>query len=133
MKDGPINTFRAKYQYNLLRPITYIRRHIDANWLSLLPNPPYPDYTSGLVSNYGPVVQVLIKVFGDIPFTDDTYAWRGLPARHFSSLSALLEEAALSRLYGGIHYRFTQMVSIKMGIELGNEIDKIRVVGPEYQ
>ncbi len=133
IKDGPIITFRAKYQYNLLRPITYIRRHIDATWLSHLPNPPYPDYTSGLVSNYGPVIQVLITEFGDIPVTDDTYAWRGLPARHFSSLSQLLTEAALSRVYAGIHYRFTQEVSIVMGIALGNEIAKIRVVGPEYQ
>ncbi len=133
IKDGPIITFRGKYQYNLLRPITYIRRHIDANWLSHLPNPPYPDYTSGLVSNYGPVIQVLIREFGDIPVTDNTYGWRGLPARQFSSLSQLLAEAAVSRVYAGIHYRFTQDVSIGMGIALGNEIAKIRVVGPEYQ
>lgn len=133
IKDGPIITFRAKYQYNLLRPITYIRRHIDPTWLSHLPNPPYPDYTSGLVSNYGPVIQVLIQEFGDIPVTDNSYGWRGVPARYFSSLSALLAEAAVSRVYGGIHYRFTQDVSVAMGIQLGNEIDKIRVVGPEYQ
>jgi hypothetical protein len=42
-------------------------------------------------------------------------------------------EAALSRLYAGIHYRFTQMASIDIGINLANEIDKVRVVGPEYQ
>jgi hypothetical protein len=133
LKDGPIITFRSKYYYNLLRPITYIRRHIDPNWLSHLTNPPYPDYTSGLVSNFGPVIQVLINEFGDIPVTDNAYNWRGVPARQFNSLSQLLEEAALSRVYAGIHYRFTQEVSIKMGKELGNEIDKIRVVGPEYQ
>ena len=39
----------------------------------------------------------------------------------------------ISRVYAGIHYRFTQMLSIDMGIELGNEIDKVRVVGPEYK
>ena len=133
MKDGPIITFRAKYEYNLLRPITYIRRHIDATWLSHLTNPPYPDYSSGLVGLYGPVIHVLINEFGDIPVTDDTYGWRNLPARQFSSLSALLLEAALSRLYAGIHYRFTQMISIEMGKELAYQIDKVRVVGPEYQ
>lgn len=132
LKDGPINTFRAKYQYNLLRPITYIRRHIDANWLSHLVNPPYPEYTSGLVGFYSPIIQVLINEFGDIPVTDDAYAWRGVPARQFSSLSQLRAEAATSRVYAGIHYRFTQEVSIAMGIELGNQIDKVRVVGPEY-
>jgi hypothetical protein len=133
IKDGPIITFRAKYQYNLLRPVTYIRRHIDANWLPYLVTPPYPEYTSGLISNYGPVIQVLIREFGDIPVTDNTYGWRGLPARQFSSLSQLLEEAAVSRVYAGIHYRFTRDLSIAMGVELGNAIDKIRVVGPEYE
>ena len=133
LKDGPINTFRAKYQYSLLRPITYIRAHMDPNWLSHLPNPPYPDYTSGLVSNYGPVIQVLIKEFGDIPVTDNTYGWRGLPARHYNSLSEMLEEASVSRVYAGIHYRFTQDISITMGKQLGDEIDKITVVGPQYQ
>lgn len=133
MKDGLIITFRSKYFYNLLRPITYIKQNIDANWNSLLPAPAYPEYTSGLVSNYGPVIQVLIRQFGDIPVTDDIYAWRGLPVRHYSSLSQLLEELAISRVYAGIHFRFTQEVSIAMGIELGNEIEKVRVVGPEYQ
>jgi hypothetical protein len=125
LKDGPINTFRAKYQYNLLRPITYIRRHLDANWLAYLLNPPYPEYPSGLVSNYGPVVQVLIREFGDIPVRDDAYAWRGLPARQFSSLSDLLAEAAVSRVYAGIHYQFTQDISIEMGKKLGDEIAEL--------
>ena len=96
-------------------------------------NPPYPDYTSGLVGLYGPVIQVLINEFGDIPVTDDTYAWRGLAARQFNSLSQMRLEAALSRVYAGIHYKFTQLISIDMGIELANHIDKVRVVGPEYQ
>ena len=39
----------------------------------------------------------------------------------------------ISRVYAGIHYRFTQDMSIAIGIELGNEIDKVQVVGPEYQ
>ena len=132
LKDGPINTFRAKYQYNLLRPITYIRRDIDATWVSHLPSPPYPDYTSGLVGLVGPVTQVLINEFGDIPVTDDTYGWSGVPARQFNSISQLRAEAAVSRVYAGIHYRFTQDISILMGIDLGNEIAKVRVVGPEY-
>ena len=82
---------------------------------------------------YGPVVEVLINEFGDIPVTDDTYSWRGLPDRTFNSLSALRKEVAYSRIYAGIHYRFTQDVSIAIGIKLGDEIDKVRVVGPEYQ
>lgn len=133
LKDGPIITFRSKYYYDLLRPITYIQRHIDPAWMSLLVNPPYPDYTSGIMGLYAGVMEVLINEFGDIPVTDDTYTWRGLPVRHFPTLSALRKEVAYSRVYAGIHFRFTQDVSIQMGIELGDAIDKVRVVGPEYE
>jgi hypothetical protein len=85
------------------------------------------------MSFYAPVIEILIREFGDVRITDASYTWRGLPAREFSSLSQLRLEAALSRLYAGIHYRFTQMLSIEMGIELGDAIDKVRVVGPEYR
>ena len=133
MKDGGIITFRSKYHYNLLRPITYIRRHMDASWLSHLPNPAYPDYSSGLMGFFGSVMSVLINEFGDIPVTDNTYGWRGDQPRQYNSISQMRLEAALSRVYAGIHYRFTQMTSIDIGIDLANEIDKVRVVGPEYQ
>ncbi|SMB99081.1 hypothetical protein SAMN00120144_0005 [Hymenobacter roseosalivarius DSM 11622] len=122
MKDGPINTFRAKYQYNLLRPVTYIQRHIDPTWQSYLPSPPYPEYPSGLIGHLGPVTQVLIREFGDIPVTDNAYAWRGLAPRQYASISALREEASFSRVYAGIHYPFTQIISVEMGKELGNNI-----------
>lgn len=133
LKDGGINTFRSKYHYNLIRPITYIKRNIDTAWMSYLITPPYPEYTSGLVGFYAPYVQVLIKEYGDIPVTDNAYDWRGLPARNFKSLSALLDEAALSRIYGGLHYRFTQETSKKFGKELGNEIAAIRLVSPIHE
>ncbi len=132
LKDGPIRTFRAKYQYNLIRPVTYIQQLINPAWQSFSPNPAYPEYTSGLLSIYGPVIQVLIREVGDIPVNDDTYAFRGLGARHYNSLTELLEEASVSRIYGGLHYRFTQNVSIETGKALGNEIADIQIVGPKY-
>ncbi|MEO5984978.1 MAG: vanadium-dependent haloperoxidase [Ferruginibacter sp.] len=133
LKDGPIITFRSKFHYNLLRPITYIRQNnISSTWNSVLPSPGYPDYTSGLISNYGPAIQVLIREFGDVRVTDDIYSWRLLANRSYDHLSVLLKEAADSRIYAGIHYRFTQDISVTMGKDLGNEIAKIRVVGPGY-
>ncbi len=83
-----------------------------------------------MISNIGPVIQVLIREFGDVPVTDDIYTWRGLPARQFSSLNILLIEAAYSRIYAGIHYRFAQDISVAMGKNLGNEIANIQIVGP---
>jgi hypothetical protein len=132
-KDGPIITFRSKFHYNLLRPLTYIQRHIDSAWLPYLPNPPYPDYTSGLVGFYGPFIQVLIREYGDIPVTDNAYDWRGLAAREYNSLSALLEEASFSRVYAGIHYKFTQDISISTGKVLGNKIADLKLMSHHYK
>lgn len=126
-KDGPINTFRAKFEFNILRPITYINEEIDADWQSYLINPPYPDYPSGLAGLYTPVIQVLIREFGDIPVSDNGYGWRGSSPRNYASLSALAEEAAISRVYAGIHYRFTQNITLDMGKELGNKIADIKL------
>jgi hypothetical protein len=128
-KDGPINTFRAKYQYNLIRPVTYIQQQIDPNWSSYLITPPYPEYPSGLASLYTPVMQVLIREFGDIPISDNANDWKGVPPRHYASLTELTEEASISRIYAGIHYRFTQNISLVMGRALGNKIADIHLSG----
>jgi hypothetical protein len=78
-------------------------------------------------------MQVLIREFGDIPVTDNTYGWRGSAPRQYASISHLLEEAAFSRIYAGIHYRFTQIVSMKFGRELGNKIADINLkAGPKH-
>ena len=47
--DAFIACWRTKFEYNLLRPITYIRAHIDPSWGDPLPvtTPPFPEYTSG--------------------------------------------------------------------------------------
>lgn len=133
LKDGGIITFRSKYHYNLIRPITYIQRNIDATWLPYLATPPYPEYSSGLVGFYAPAMQVLKNEYGDIDVTDNCYDWRGLPARHFTSISNLLDEAAVSRIYAGLHYRFTQDASIKIGQKLGNEISDLRLLSPRHK
>jgi hypothetical protein len=127
-RDGNIITFRAKYQYNLLRPVTYIQKLIDNTWQSYLPNPAYPEYISGLVGLYGPLIQVLIRAYGDIPVTDHTYDWRGDSPRAYGSLSELLNEAAVSRVYAGIHYQFTQEITIDISKDLGNKVYNISLI-----
>ncbi|QHT66202.1 vanadium-dependent haloperoxidase [Rhodocytophaga rosea] len=130
LKDGPIVTFKGKYQYNLIRPVTYINKHIDPNWKSYLPTPPYPEYPSGLVSIFGPVMQVLKREYGDIPVTDNAYSWRGDAPREYASITKMVEEAAKSRVYAGIHYQFTQDISIGLGNQLGDNISKINLNTP---
>ncbi len=125
MRDGLIVIFREKYRYNLLRPVTYIQQHIDQKWQSYLANPPYPEYPSGLAGIYSPVMQVLIREFGDIPVTDNTYVGRGSAPRKYASITELDKEAAMSRVYAGIHYQFTMDITRKMGKQLGDQVANI--------
>lgn len=113
--DAFISCWRTKYNYNLLRPVTYIRSVIDPNWTSLLVTPPFPEYTSGHSVQTAAAAQVLTSLFGQLTFTDHTHDARGLPPRSFSSFAAAAEEAAISRLYGGIHFR----AAIERGLEQG--------------
>jgi hypothetical protein len=113
--DGFISCWATKYRYNLLRPITYIRDVIDADWTPPLPTPPFAEYTSGHSVQSGAVATVLDDLFGGLTFTDDTHASLGLPARTFTSFEEAAAEAAISRLYGGIHYR----AAIEKGIDQG--------------
>jgi hypothetical protein len=116
--DSFIACWRTKYRYNLLRPVTYVRRVIDPAWTPLLTTPPFPEYTSGHSVQSAAAATVLRGLFGDVPFTDRTHDARGLPARSFTSFAAAAEEAAISRLYGGIHFR----AAIERGLEQGHVI-----------
>jgi PAP2 superfamily len=113
--DAFIACWSTKYQHDLLRPVTYIRRAIDSGWTPLLVTPPFPEYTSGHSVQTGAAAQVLTDLFGALAFTDRTHESRGLAARSFGSFFAAAEEAAISRLYGGIHFR----AAIERGLEQG--------------
>jgi hypothetical protein len=115
--DAFIACWNAKYEYNLLRPITYIRSVIDSSWGNPLPlaTPPFPEYTSGHSVQSGAMATVLGALLGEVPFTDHTHDVRGLAPRSFTSFDAAAEEAAVSRLYGGIHYRS----AIEQGLDQG--------------
>jgi PAP2 superfamily len=114
--DAFIACWATKFRFNLLRPVTYIKRHIDPKWEPLLITPPFPEYPSGHSTQSGAASVVLTSIFGeDFAFDDATHVDDGLPVRSFPSFKAAAEEAALSRLYGGIHYRFGN----EMGLEQG--------------
>jgi hypothetical protein len=106
--DAFIGCWQTKYTYNVLRPVTYIQAVIDADWLPLLVTPPFPEYASGHSTQSGAVATVLTDLFGVKAFTDTTHSDHDLtppqPPRTFNSFDEAADEAALSRLYGGIHY-----------------------------
>lgn len=118
--DAFISCWSTKFKYNLLRPVTYIKRHIDPAWEPLLITPPFPEYTSGHSCQSGAAATVLATIFGDtFAFDDATHEDEDLPTRSFPSFAAAAEEAALSRLYGGIHFRFGNEGGLAQGYRIG--------------
>jgi hypothetical protein len=116
--DAFIHCWTEKYKENLIRPETYINNVIDASWRPLLQTPPFPEYPSGHSVISVAAATVLTDFFGDnISFDDDTEISYGLPLRHFTSFLNAANEAAISRMYGGIHFR----AAIENGQSLGKK------------
>jgi hypothetical protein len=113
--DSFISVWESKFEYNLLRPTTYIRRHIKSDWLTLLGTPQFPAYTSGHSGQSGATAELLTRRFGNVPFTDTTKVRRGFRPRTFNNFREAADEVADSRLYGGIHYRFDNDDGVAMG------------------
>ncbi|CCH52028.1 hypothetical protein BN8_00999 [Fibrisoma limi BUZ 3] len=121
--DGFIGCWDDKYRYNVIRPETYINAHIDESWKPVLQTPPFPEYPSGhsVISTASAVV--LTHLFGpNRAFTDSTEVPYGLPPRRFTSFHQAAAEAAVSRLYGGIHYREAIENGQKQGQQVGNQV-----------
>ncbi len=108
--DAFIECWNAKYIYNLQRPVTYIQNRIDATWLPYLVTPNFPTYISGHSTQSGAAAKVLTDMFGIVAFTDTIRADHNLvpplAPRTFQSFDDAAGEAAVSRLYAGIHFSF---------------------------
>lgn len=117
--DGFISCWDEKYRSNLIRPETYINAYIDESWKPLLQTPPFPEYTSGHSVISTASATVLSAIFGeDFSFTDTSEIPYGYKPRTFASFMAACNEAAISRLYGGIHY----LPAIELGQVQGKKI-----------
>lgn len=105
LNDALIACWDAKFAFDLLRPVTYIRAHIDPDFTPILITPPFPEYPSGHSTLSGAAAEVLTALLGaEVGFVDTTHEDDGLPARSFASFRAAAAEAGISRLYGGIHF-----------------------------
>jgi hypothetical protein len=123
--DAFISCWDEKYRSNLIRPETIINKVLDENWYPVLQTPPFPEYTSGHSVVSGAASVILTDFFGDnIAFEDDTELPYDLPIRTYRSFIHAAEEAAISRLYGGIHYRKAVDEGLKQGRNLGNYISQ---------
>ena len=121
--DAFISCWDEKYRSNVVRPETVINQNIDENWRPLLQTPPFPEYPSGHSVASACSATVLTSVFGDdFSYLDDTELPYGLPSRSFKSFNDAANEAAMSRFYGGIHYKAAIVNGIDQGKNVGNYI-----------
>lgn len=116
LADAFIACWHEKFVHDLIRPVTYIRKTIDPNWRPLLITPPFPEYPSGHSTQSGAAAAILTAFLGDgFAFTDTTHEDDGLAARHYPDFWTAAQEAGISRLYGGIHFRS----AIERGLDQG--------------
>jgi hypothetical protein len=132
LHDALQATFASKFMYGLWRPVTAVRRADedgnpdtapDAGWTSLNSTPPYPTYSGNMAGLSASQSTILALFFGrdDIPFE---HTWEG-PAgatRSYSGFTVMADEAARSRVYGGIHFTFDNVAGPSIGRNVGNYI-----------
>ena len=126
VNDAFIACWESKFKYNLMRPITYFMSVLDPTFTAddlPLGTPPFPEYPSGHSVQSGAASVVLNSGFGmNFAFTDNTHAARGLSARSYASFDAAANEAAVSRLYGGIHFREACEKGVTQGQNIGQQV-----------
>lgn len=126
--DAIVGCWKCKYQYNWQRPVAAVHAMFDPAWQSLLPTPPHPDFVSAHSSQSGATAQVLEDLFGaQTAFVDNTHQARGVgfEPRSFANFAAFANEAAVSRLYGGIHFRSANEVGLAEGRKVGRNVSAL--------
>jgi hypothetical protein len=130
INDAIISTWTTKYQYNLVRPVTYIRNVIgDASWLPVIPTPAHPEFVSAHSVISASASNALNALYGNIgSFTDHTYDYLSFPARTYATFQDIGIDAGNSRFYGGIHYQ----PSIDAGLIQGRTVSAniVKSLGP---
>ena len=127
--DAFIGCWKCKYQFNWQRPDAAVRAMIDPAWQPLIATPPFPEFVSGHSSQSGAAAQVLADLFGaQTAFVDNSHQARGAgyEPRTFASFAAFADEAAISRLYGGIHFRSSNEIGLVEGRKVGRNVMALR-------
>lgn len=128
--DAFIAAWGYKYQFNLIRPRTYIRRVIDSTWEPLIPTPPFPEYPAGHSTQSASAAVVMKALLGDIAFEDSSAIAIGHSVRKFASFDSAAAEAGWSRIYGGIHFRSGNSGGRLLGQCIGAKIvERLKATG----
>ena len=121
--DSFISCWEAKYRTNVVRPVTYINELVDPNWMPFLQTPPFPEYSSGHSTITGAASVILTKLFGDnFAFLDTSdLEYIGMQ-RNFNSFYEAAAEVSISRVYGGIHTKYSVQTGTEQGRKIGEYI-----------
>ena len=121
MADAAMCAWNAKYTFHFWRPMTAINvAEPQLNWTSFIVTPPFPDHVSGHSTFSGAAATVLARFYSTqgLPFTTSSDFLPGV-YRSFATCLDAAEEAAVSRLYGGIHFRSANEDGLQAGISIG--------------
>ena len=121
--DAFLACWDEKFRSNYIRPETVITQLIDPDWQPYIQTPPFPSYVSGHSTISNAAAEVMTEYFGKVSFTDTSSKEFGIPSREIKSFKDAAQEASISRLYGGIHYRF----DLEEGNKLGQTVGEIVV------
>jgi hypothetical protein len=121
--DAFIGCWKEKFESMVVRPVAYMHRVFDQKFASVIPTPPFPEYSSGHSVQSAAAVQVLKALVGDtIAFTDSTQVDVGQPPRPFANFTAALNEVAISRVYAGVHYMPAVLDGMTQGVCIGDRV-----------
>ncbi len=124
--DAFISCWKAKYTYNLIRPVSYIKKYIDPAFTTVIGTPAFPAYSSGHSCEIGAGSRVFIKFFtngdGNYSLADRSQLQYGFAIRNYSNFDDMAKECADSRFFGGIHYAMDNEVGLESGKMIGNNI-----------
>ena len=132
--DAYIKCWEWKYLYFSERPNSFISEHIDREWESFWPDPPFPAFPSGHSIQAGASATVMIDMLGDnISFTDRAHEGRerdkvrsvDFVPRQYNSIWSIAQETAESRLLGGIHIPYDNEVGLSKGAEIATNVIRL--------
>ena len=127
LNDAFVCCWETKYTTNCIRPITYIKELIDKRFKPSFLTPAFPEYTSGHSTQWGASAEILSSIFGnEYAFTDQTdYLRDKLVPRQFQSFESAAQEASISRIYAGVHFRQACEVGLEQGKRIGRMVNKL--------
>ncbi len=125
--DAVLAMSAAKAHYDFWRPITAIRNAADdgndatapdAGWVPLLGTPNFAEYPCGHCAVAGALGEVMESEVGPRPATGVRVASQAIPnsaVRVLPSWDEWVQEVSDSRIYGGVHYRFSNDAGEEIG------------------